>query len=215
MTVHARNSGAPTDVLPAMKFLTGVPSAVVLSTIVTACGLADQQPNQDAPSAAASSAVSAVPSPSIPPSPTPPASTPSRPLDPTPIPTDGPPEVRERAPLPSCGHEVVERTPQGDLYDAEVRRCFLDAITAGEPAEFVTDGLTVEGGHVRSIYRHLRPGEIEVFVDWTQDPLGPGGWTRNVCRSIRIHDEDPNGVPIFTGDDCDEGEAIGGSTRAS
>lgn len=123
----------------------------------------------------------------------------------TPMHIEGPSQVRDRSALPWCGHEVVERTENvTDLYDAEVRACFLEAYEADQPAEFVTDGPTVETGRTRSIYRHLASGEIEIFIDSTEDPLATPGWTRVVCRSIRIDHEDPRGIPVFVGDDCDE-----------
>ena len=128
----------------------------------------------------------------------------------TPMPVDGPPEVRNRTPLPSCGHEVVERIEFVDHYDAQVRECFLTAYNAGEPAEFVTDALTVEGGRSRAIYRYLSSGAIEIFVDSTGDPLATPGWVRVLCRSIRVVHEDPAGVPFFVGDECDEPVALEG-----
>ena len=129
----------------------------------------------------------------------------------TPMAIEGPPDVRNRTGLPWCGHEVVERVEFADYYDAEVRNCFLEAYEAGEPAEFVTDGLTVEGGQARSIYRHLASGEVEIFTDFTRDPLATPGWVRTMCRSIRIDHEDPAGVPFFVGDQCEEPTPLEGS----
>ena len=53
-------------------------------------------------------------------------------------------------------------------------------------------------------FRMLGPGEIEIFIDTTRDPLSTPEWTRTMCRSIRQVDQDPNGVPILIGDECDE-----------
>ena len=115
-----------------------------------------------------------------------------------------PAEFTERTKLPSCGHEVVERTPEGDFHDAEATACFLAAYEAGEPVEFSSESLTVEGGRTTTVFRVLGPGQIEIFHDLTQDPLGTHGWARTMCDSIREIAQDPNGVPILTGDECDE-----------
>lgn len=130
--------------------------------------------------------------------------------EPTPVSGGVPVEVAERTVLPPCGHEVVERTPNVvDYYDAEVRDCFLAAYVAETPAEFSSDTLTPEGGRIHTIYRLLPSGEVEIFVDWTQDPLATPEWTRTICLSVREIDQDPNGVPIFIGDECDEPIVIG------
>lgn len=141
------------------------------------------------------------------PSPTPSASpttepTPKVSVEPSTVPV--PAEVADRAELPSCGQDVVERTTEGDLHEAEATECFLAAYEAGEPAEFISDSPTPEGGRIRTIYRLLPSGEVEIFHDPTQDPLSTPEWTRTTCRSIRQIDQDPNGVPILIGDDCDE-----------
>jgi len=115
-----------------------------------------------------------------------------------------PAEFTDRTELPSCGHEVVERTAEGDLHDAEATACFLAAYEAGEPAEFISDSPTPETGRITTVFRVLGPGEIEIFRDTTQDPLSTPEWTRTMCGSIREIDQDPNGVPILIGDGCDE-----------
>jgi len=121
-----------------------------------------------------------------------------------------PAEFVERTELPSCGHEVVERTPEGDLHDAEATACFLKAYEAGEPAELISESLTVEGGRITTVFRVLGPGEIEIFRDSTQDPLSTPEWTRTRCEAIREIAQDPNGVPILIGDRCDEPEVLSG-----
>jgi hypothetical protein len=73
--------------------------------------------------------------------------------------------VAEREELPWCGHEIVVRQPEGDYFDAGVRACFLEAYDAGEPAEFVSDGLTVEGGRWRTIFRSTGGGEARRSVN--------------------------------------------------
>lgn len=130
-----------------------------------------------------------------------PSATPTASVEPSEVTT--PAEFTERTELPSCGHEIVERTPEGDFHDAEATACFLAAYEAGEPAEFSSESLTVEGGRVTTIFRVLGPGEIEIFRDTTQDPLSTPGWTWTKCDSIREIDQDPNGVPILIGDECE------------
>jgi hypothetical protein len=142
-----------------------------------------------------------------PPSPTP---TPSPVTSPAPTATTEPSgvpvpsEFTNRTELPSCGHEVVERTFEGDFHDAEATACFLAAYEAGEPAEFISESLTPETGRITTVFRVLGPGQIEIFRDSTQDPLSTPEWTRTMCDSIREIDQDPNGVPILIGDECDE-----------
>jgi hypothetical protein len=118
--------------------------------------------------------------------------------------------VAGRPELPWCGHEIVERQAEGDYYDAAVRACFLDAYEAGEPAEFVSDGLTVEGGRWRTIFRSTGGGEVEVYHDSTADPLATPGWSRLQCTSILQSGTDPAGVPIFWEDECSEPESVAG-----
>lgn len=114
-----------------------------------------------------------------------------------------PAEVADRAELPWCGHEVVERTRNGDLYSGTIRDCFITAYEAGAPAEFVSDGSTIEGDRIREIYRTRAGGGLEVFIDSTADTFGSGGWTRTRCARIRPGFPDPTGVPSNLGlEDC-------------
>lgn len=119
-----------------------------------------------------------------------------------------PAAVAQRAELPWCGHEVMDRRPEGDFYDADIRACFLDAWEAGEAAEFVSDTLTPEAGRVRTMYRSLGDGQLEVLLDTTQDPLSARRWTRVACTSIRHAYNDPAGTPVFMEDDCGEQEIV-------
>jgi len=138
-----------------------------------------------------------------------------REVDPIPAPIGGeipdpsevrtPDEVRNRSELPFCGHEVVQRTADGDLYDAEARICFWSAHEAGQPAEFISEGLTVEGGRITQIWRLLPSGGLEIFTDATQDPLSTPEWIRTRCDGlVDIGREDPEGARLFQGDRCDE-----------
>ena len=131
-----------------------------------------------------------------------PSASPTASAEPNDVPI--PAEFTERTELPSCGHEVVERTPEGDFHDAEATACFLAAYEAGDPAEFISESRTVEGGRITTVFRILGPGQIEIFADSTQDFFSTHGWTRTVCDSILEIAQDPNGVPILIGDQCEE-----------
>ena len=109
----------------------------------------------------------------------------------TPAPTASPaataaaqvPEVvRSRSNLPSCG--VENATSQNGPWNAEGRSCFLNAYQKGQPAEFTSTRLTIEGDPITSIYRVLGPGKVEIFVDTTRDKFGAPGWTRLDCATL-------------------------------
>lgn len=100
----------------------------------------------------------------------------------TPTPIDlqllaSPTEVRERGVLPSCG---VERVGQGGGYNLEARRCFWDAYTGGEPAEFITTRPTAAGKPLLMIVRSLGGGRAELLVDESAI-WGRPTWTRSIC----------------------------------
>ena len=135
---------------------------------------------------------------------------PPAPASPGPPPTgDRPPvvvpaEVAERLQLPWCGHEVVDRRADGDFLDAAVRECFLAAYGVGDPAEFVSDAVTVEGGRVRILYRAIAARSLEVYYDWTADQMSGLTWTFQECTGIQPTGADPAGVPMFIPDRCTE-----------
>ena len=116
-----------------------------------------------------------------------------------------PASVLDGDPLPSCGWELVERTPQGDRRDPEARSCLWDAFAAGERAEMVSTGLTVEGALVRQVYRILGRNEIAWIVDATHDPLSSGGWHLMRCATLeRLPvDDELTGAILFAPDACE------------
>jgi hypothetical protein len=116
-----------------------------------------------------------------------------------------PASVLDSDPLPSCGWELVERTPQGDRHDPEARGCLWDAFQAGERAEMVSTGLTVEGAVVRQVYRILGRNEIAWIVDATHDPLSSGGWHMMRCATLdRLPaDDEVTGAILFAPNACD------------
>jgi hypothetical protein len=101
----------------------------------------------------------------------------------------------------------VDRTAEGDVYDPEVAQCFLDAYSAGQPAEMITESLTVEGHPVVRILRHLPDGTVEVFEDYTRDPHATPGWYLSRCHAFVVEFYDPNGTPVLIWDGC-EGELL-------
>jgi hypothetical protein len=120
-----------------------------------------------------------------------------------------PAAIADQEPPPWCGHEIVNRQPEGDYRDAAVRDCFLAAYRAGEPAEMVSDGRTPEGGWVREFIRLLPSGKIEWYFDPTRDPAGGPEWSRMTCTLLRDFDADPHGTPVFFPDDCSASEPFG------
>lgn len=105
--------------------------------------------------------------------------------------------ILERDPLPSCGWELVVRTVEGDLRDADARACLWEAYEAGEPAEMISVFPTVEGTIVREIYRVIGEGQVEVVADATHDHLGSGRWHIQRCESLERQDELVEPAAIF------------------
>lgn len=91
-----------------------------------------------------------------------------------------PAEVRERSVLPGCG---VERVGQGEGFNLEARRCFWDAYTVGEPAEFITTRPTGDGKPLLMIVRSLGGGRVELLVDESAI-WGRPTWTRSTCGGL-------------------------------
>lgn len=114
-----------------------------------------------------------------------------------------PPAIAERPELPWCGHEIVDRRVEGDVYDAGVRGCWLQAYRSGRRAEFVSTGWTVEGGRTRAFYRSLGDVELEVLYDAAGDPAAEQGWRAARCASVREVHTDPRGTVVFVEDGCE------------
>jgi hypothetical protein len=93
--------------------------------------------------------------------------------------------VRNREPLPFCGTE----TQPAESLALEVRRCFVEAAAAGEPAEMLVRATTIEGGTVHYLYRTTPGNPFEQIIDGTGDSFGSGRWERQVC--IRLTRGDP------------------------
>ncbi len=180
--------------------------AVGLAVVATACASPPDAPDTR-PIPAASTVTVPTPSPTGAAS-TAPSEAPTTPRPTEPSFAEAPSIVQGREPLPACGWELVERTAQGDIYDAAVRECFLEAYGTGEPAEMITTGPTVEGAPVTAIIRHLASGLVEVFYDATADPFGSQDWTRFECDTITPLGEDAVGTPLFVWDECSEPQPL-------
>jgi hypothetical protein len=106
--------------------------------------------------------------------------------------------VAERAPLPACGIESA--STQNGPWNLAARRCFLDAYQAGRAAELLVTRLTIEGDPIRTLFRILGPGRVEVFIDSTRDAWSAKTWEQYGCRSlVVVLDGSPQ--PDFSVDD--------------
>ncbi len=183
--------------------------AVSIIVAVATSGASQSTQLEDASPSAAATTAEVTPSPSGTP-----ISRPTATLAPPPSPVARPlvlPEaIAARSELPFCGHETVNRQPEGDYYDRDAWACFRAAQEAGQTAELIRDSLTLEAGRIREIFRLLPSGEIEWYVDTTQDPLSAGHWTRLTCETLAQFGEDPLGAPILVPDDCGTGEIVVG-----
>jgi len=111
---------------------------------------------------------------------------------------DTPVEIAERQLRPFCGVE------EGLAVDAQVRQCFVDEATAGRPVEFATVATTMEGDPF-AVVSGFDPVEgFYYLVDATQDPLGSGTWTVQLCRRIGASADE-----VFTFEDCRDGGEFG------
>ena len=103
----------------------------------------------------------------------------------TPVPSDAsglPAAVANRTELPSCGVEQAIR--QDGPWNAVARACFWEAYLAGQPAEFASTRLTMEGDPITTIYRVLGDERVELFIDATQDRWGSGTWEHAACTTL-------------------------------
>jgi hypothetical protein len=80
--------------------------------------------------------------------------------------------LRDRKILPLCG---IEHADSGGPWDTEARRCFLDSVLSGLPAEFLTEGRGTEGGDSLRLYRFVGRGAISRF------DREAGTWTSAAC----------------------------------
>jgi hypothetical protein len=95
--------------------------------------------------------------------------------------------VTSRVPLPYCGAEISGFS-EGNPYDfidlvAGASECYRGRADAGEPAELITVGYTIEGDPSLTVHRLMPDGREIIFWDATQDKFGPMAWVMIECES--------------------------------
>ena len=86
---------------------------------------------------------------------------------------------------PSCRAAAIENAIRQDgPWNAAGRACFWTAYQGGQPAEFTSTRLTMEGDPITTIYRVLGDERVELFIDSTQDRYGSGAWEHAACTSL-------------------------------
>lgn len=119
-----------------------------------------------------------------------------------------PASVLEPGPLPSCGWELVELTPDGQRFDVDARDCLWAAYEEGDTAEMISTTHSIEGTIVRQIYRVLGTDEIEVITDWSHD-LGARPWDLVRCTALEQGEDDEVSDTIpFEPTGCDDPEPL-------
>jgi hypothetical protein len=111
------------------------------------------------------------------------------------------PDVRD------CGAEQTEHRIN---FDREARRCFFEAVLTHEPAQFVSNSVSIEGAPIGRTYRYLGDGPVDVFHDARRDPLGSGKIELILCAAL-VSVEDWNAVTgdnrpldeVFAEDECE------------
>jgi hypothetical protein len=84
---------------------------------------------------------------------------------------------------PSCG-EWENRNEPASADQRRKNRCLLDAFAEGVPAELYLTYHTIEGDPVREYIRVLGPGQVEAFIDSSDDEYSAQGWTHLLCAGI-------------------------------
>ncbi|MEX2315232.1 MAG: hypothetical protein WD628_05890 [Thermomicrobiales bacterium] len=103
-----------------------------------------------------------------------------------------PDSVKHRVVAPSCGTEVQRaETDRGPAVgpSEESRACFVEAVEAGVRTEFVSFQPTIEGAMLKTIYRSLGDGIVEVIYDTSNDQFGNQGWSVASCTGATLADE--------------------------
>ena len=86
-----------------------------------------------------------------------------------------------------------------------MRTCFIDAVSNGLRAEFVSVFSTIEGDPITEIYRTDETGSVTVLVDSTRDRFGSGRWESAVCSEL-VMDADSG---LFIRSECGSWEPLG------
>ncbi|GAA0310681.1 hypothetical protein [Kineococcus aurantiacus] len=97
---------------------------------------------------------------------------------------------RERSALPQCAPITV---PQGQSTPVTLQDCLLSPGAQHDGAEVLVTSSTTEGDPVKTYYRVLPGGAVEVFTDATADAFGSEGWSHTRC---------PDVAALGSGEDC-------------
>jgi hypothetical protein len=97
------------------------------------------------------------------------------------LPGDPSSELAGRTPLPFCGRAQMTRaTPSS----AEL--CFREAVLAGQPAELVAIGSSVEGADLVEVLRYLGEGAINRDVYQSSNALGESGEWQHATTVLQL-----------------------------
>ncbi|WP_205708572.1 hypothetical protein [Kineococcus siccus] len=92
-----------------------------------------------------------------------------------------PPAFRERSALPQCPPITLS---QGQTVPADLEECLLSADAQREGAEVVVTSPTIEGDPIKTYFRALPGGGLEVFTDSTADSFGSEAWSHIRCADV-------------------------------
>ncbi|WP_238985789.1 hypothetical protein [Kineococcus radiotolerans] len=92
-----------------------------------------------------------------------------------------PAAFRERSAVPQCASITV---PQGGPASSALQDCLLGAAAQREGAEVLVTSLTTEGDPIKTYYRVVPGGEVEIFTDATADSFGSGKWSHDWCPDV-------------------------------
>jgi hypothetical protein len=97
---------------------------------------------------------------------------------------------------------VENATGQDGPWNRDARRCLAAAYQNGIPAELVTTRPSIEGDPIRTVFRVLGPGRVEIYVDSTQDAWSNRTWSHSLCSSLAFDETAPQSPEVGWGDDC-------------
>lgn len=115
--------------------------------------------------------------------------------------SDAPEAFENRAEFEDCG-EASYTNARPELAPDGPVECLKRACSARREAELAVRVQGAEGADSGWWVRSLDNGEVEVFVDQSDDPLRTGpGWIRYLCPELQFDD---SGLPLFGSDLCQQ-----------
>ncbi len=109
-----------------------------------------------------------------------------------------------------CGTEIRTRMWPGEGRDATARDCLWQAYQAGQPAQFTTTAITVEGDPITFAVTVVGPGWITIIVN-SADKFGVQGTFQHRCGLMERQPaqsgvaSDPAGFRLSNCDDAGQG----------